>query len=154
MASSPGRLFNVTIWNPSGSDKTFKLTETVTNPSGYPLQWIRFDCQSAPGCQAGPGEDNWLSDNDKALITTPSLTSGSVSIYIDAVARSGSFPVTFVAIDSDNGNTYSTLATILIFAEGLSEFAAWQLVGLLIIAIIFIAYFNMDMKGKKTKRRK
>jgi hypothetical protein len=62
--------------------------------------------------------------------------------------RSGSFPVTFVATDQSDIRTYSAIAAILIFAEGLDEFAAWQLIGLVLIALAILYYSDFSATKK------
>ncbi|MBI4174874.1 MAG: hypothetical protein HY517_04470, partial [Candidatus Aenigmarchaeota archaeon] len=153
LGAFPGRSFNVTAWNPSNSDKIFELAATTTNPNGHPLQWTNFDCAGEFGCEAGPVPgDAWLTDDDKARLTAPSLTSRQVSVSVATAAKSGQFPITFVA--TENGNSYSTVGTLLIFAEGLNEFAAWQLGALVLIVIALLYYSDFFSTGRGMKKKK
>ncbi|MFA4819454.1 MAG: Ig-like domain-containing protein [Candidatus Aenigmatarchaeota archaeon] len=143
-------VFSVTVYNPKegAANKIFDVTSSTTSPI-FSFQWIEFKCTEG-GCIVDP--DN----NDKVQLDMPPESQKSFSVSVSTVARTGSFPITFVATDPD-GNTYSTLATILVFAEGLDEFAAWQLIILVIIAIAFIAYYKIDLghrKKRKTSKRK
>ncbi|MBI4173351.1 MAG: hypothetical protein HY519_01400, partial [Candidatus Aenigmarchaeota archaeon] len=129
--AQPGEIFEITAINPKGEEKIFELSATTSEPNGYPLPWIRFDCQSGPDCEAGPGPG--LPTDDYARLTVPSGLSRSVSVVMSTAARSGSFPVTFVGTYTEvvegqtRTNTLTAIGTLLVFAEGLDEFAAWQL---------------------------
>ncbi len=152
LGAQPGKSFNVTAWNPGNTDKTFEVAATTTESNGFPLPWTLFQCESA-GCEAGPvAGDPWLTNDDKARLTAPSLTSRSVTVFVATAAKSGAFPITFVA--TANGNSYSAVGTLLIFAEGLDEFAAWQLAGLMMIVIAVLYYSDFSMAKTANRRKK
>jgi len=150
LSAQPGDVFNVTAINPKGENKTFELSATTTDPNGYPLPWIKFQCNSQIGCEAGPGPG--LPNDDYARLTVPTGLSRSVFVTMATAARSGSFPVTFVA--AEGSNTFTATGTLLIFAEGLDEFAAWQLAGLMLIVVAILYYSDFLNAKKRPKRRK
>jgi len=139
--------FTLTIYNPKEGvvDKIFNITATTTSPI-FNFQWIEFRCTEA-GCTVDPV------NNDKVELTIAPESQKSFSMLVSTLARSGSFPITFVAEDTD-GYTFSTTASILVFAEGLSEFASWQLIILVIAVVVLIAYYKLDLGHKKKRTPK
>ena len=70
-------------------------------------------------------------------VTVPAVGSKEVQVLLtnEASSRTGMYPVNFV----DAGNNLQGKGTLLVFAEGLSEFAAWQLIALLLGAVAIFA---------------
>ncbi len=151
LGDRPGQIFVLTIWNPTDTQRDFRLQAASNNPQQYPLAWISLDCNNDFNCwdeerkTAGPAPnddpDGWVSsgEDDKVFIQVGSLTSRSINVVMPNAAKSGSFPTSFVAEDVTEGRYFSVIGNILIFAEGLEEFQAWQIIILLgLAAVIFI----------------
>ena len=141
--------FTITVYNPKETPETrnFDVTATTTSTI-FNMGWIGLTCtqneQPVDGCTLG---------DNKVTLTVPAQGQMSFDIDVSTVARSGTFPITFVATDTE-GNTYSTAVSISVFSEGLSEFAAWQLIILVIIVIGLIVYYKPDLGHKPKKRAK
>ena len=159
LSAQPGDIFELTAINPRDEEKAFEIEATTTDTNGYPLPWISFACNSQPGCEAGPGPG--LPNDDFARLTVPAGLSRSVFVTMSTAARSGSFPIRFrgtyteIAGGNTVENTFVVIGTLLIFAEGLDEFAAWQLaiLVLLVIAVLYYSGFGSPGSGKTKKKR-
>jgi len=143
LGAQPGTVFDVTIWNPKeGSDRTFNVQPLV--PDAYVLSWINFQC---PVGQSGCSVDSV--NDDMATLVVPQVSSRTIQVAMPSAVRSGAYSVTFVA--TENSVQYSTLGVLLIFVEGLDEFAVWQLAGLFVIAAGIFAYSRNDVKVRKRR---
>ena len=157
LSSQPGDVFEVTAINPRDEEKVFNIQALTTDPNSYPLPWIRFTCNSI-GCEAGPGQG--MPNDDYARLTVPAGLQRSVFVSMSTAARSGQFPVEFrgtytEVVDGNTvTNTFSAIGTLLIFAEGLDEFAVWQLAGLMLIVIAILYYSDFLSVKKRPKRKK
>ncbi|MBI3190672.1 hypothetical protein HYZ41_03130 [archaeon] len=127
-------IFTVTMWNPKDTGMNYDFSiSTVSSDQSFALGFLK------------PTTDK--------LYVDPS-SSGVINVYLSDIGagRSGSFKMKFKATDSF-GKEYSSVNYMLIFAEGLNEFAAWQLIVLAAAgALIFCKIGNTGMK-QKTKRR-
>ncbi|MEK6888257.1 MAG: Ig-like domain-containing protein, partial [Candidatus Aenigmatarchaeota archaeon] len=142
---SMNNAFTVTVINPkeAPATKSFEVTASTTSPV-FNMGWIDFRCT----------EDGCTDSGDKITLDIPAQGQKLFVVDVITIGRSGSFPITFVAKDMTNGYTYSTTASILVFAEGLSEFAAWQLIILVIIVIALIVYYELDLGHRKKIKEK
>lgn len=138
--------FTVTVWDPQ--TRTYALGMTNAKPEHTFLagadRWIEFVCPSAPvSCSADKLQ---LSGIQSGSETPPQFT---VRLTTKAAVRAGNFPVRFTA--SATGITPAeTEATIKVFAEGLNEFALWQLAVLVILSTAFVYRQSIGKKRNST----
>lgn len=128
----PGKIFDLTMINPTDSFSQFTVAATTTDPNNYPLAWINFVC---------PG-GNCNTDGVTATLDVERQSSVSLEVEMPTAVKSGAFPVTFVATAPDS-STYPAIGNILIFSEGLTEFSNIQLIGLVALAISFVVYYSL-----------
>ncbi|MFH0949029.1 MAG: hypothetical protein V1802_00910, partial [Candidatus Aenigmatarchaeota archaeon] len=109
--------FNINVFNPRDqSDYTLDIIPAPN--SGFTKQWITCkNCYVPIEIDAGD--------------------SISVPVRLDIAARAGIYPLTITA--TDDSETYSDDAVLMIYAESLPEFSLWQLAVLLAAGIVIYA---------------
>ena len=134
--------FSVTIYDPDS--RAFTLTMINDDPSQAYLvsvPWVTFVCPGLPVvCTSATQLDN-----------LPASTPVTVKLTTDASKREGTYPIKFT------GTTAGILpvtnkGVLIVTSEGLSEFAAWQLVALLLFASAVFAVINS--RGKQIRRKR
>ena len=120
--------FFIDIWNPTNAQKTYNIEIAPPPESSFVSSWLRFDCGSVTPCTV---------NNNMLSLTVPAVSSKEAFVYLtnEASSRAGVYPVSFV----DAGNNLQGRATMLVFAEGLSEFASSQIFALLLGALALLA---------------
>ena len=128
--------FTVVFWNPRlDALNNMKIEMTSANPQI--MAWINF---------AGYNDivDPFRVDSLQRKIFT---------VEMPVAARSGKYPVDFTVTNKDKpSEQYTNTGTIYIFAEGLPEFQAWQLLVLIFAAPII--FWKMSMFDAKTRRKR
>ena len=119
--------FLLNVWNPTDFTKAYNIEIRPQSDQGFVASWLSFDCGSVAQCSVS---SNILS------ITVPAVDSREVQVMLtnEASSRSGIYPVNF----ADSGGLQGK-GTLLVFAEGLSEFAAWQMLALVLFASVIFA---------------
>lgn len=132
--------FNITVWNPLDAQSFDLLMSTDGADIQYVLEWLSLRCATIAGCTAS---------GSSAILAVDSVSSGSVFADMSVAGRSGIYPIKFTA--STGSNDYGATGTIQIFAEGLSEFSAWQMAAAVIIMVMFIWYKPEFITGRRRK---
>jgi len=135
------KAFDVSVWNPLGAAISGTLTMTTLKPEqSYILGWL--DLQGDTG------------GTHSTPLYVDSLNSATKTVTLNNIgaARSGAYTLRFTAADQSTGKQYVGTAALLVFAEALSEFAAWQLLILALIALL-VFYKYGDLREEKVKNR-
>ncbi len=129
------QIFTVTFWNPKNAMNNMKIEmESPTTPQV--LAWINF---------AG--------DGDSRTFSAPALSPTTFTVEMPVAARAGKYPIDFTVTNLDTQEQYRNTGTLFIFAEGLPEFQAWQLLILIAIAPLVLWKTNFFEPGKARKRK-
>lgn len=125
--------FTATVWDPE--IRSYSLDMANAKREHVFLagadRWIEFVCSPPAVCSA---DKLHLSNIQSGSEVPPQFT---VRLTSKAATRAGNFPVRFTA--SALGVTPAEAeATIKVFAEGLNEFALWQLAVLVILSMILV----------------
>ncbi|MDI6720849.1 MAG: hypothetical protein QMD85_00560, partial [Candidatus Aenigmarchaeota archaeon] len=133
------------VWNPQEA-KTYELAmSSVDEEKEYVLEWMSLRCEGA-GCRT---------DDDTAILNVDGISSMTIFADMSVAGKSGIFPIKFVAVDSnDTEKEYEGRGTLQIFAEGLPEFAEWQLAVAMILLTIFIWRRPEILEGRRMKHGK
>jgi hypothetical protein len=119
-------IFKLTLYNPQNT-AAFTIRMNSQDPNGWPLPWIIFDCD-------GNGDCGYIDlNNDIAVMNVDAASSGTIFVNMSSGGRAGVYPIEFIA-NKTALDKYTTIGTLMIFAESLDEFAVWQLVVILLIA--------------------
>ena len=144
------KTFDVTIWNPkNAADYTLEMATTKPPEDLLVLGFLDIEGDT------GTLPDRISGDHkvDAIHVDAVSWQTRRVSLSNDVGAgRSGAFGLRFVATDKVTEKNYIAFGNLLIFAEGLDEFAAWQLVVIMLI-VVLIYYRYGDNIAKEAKKR-
>ena len=114
-------IFIVTVWNPAGANQ-YQLDMTAIREDEYPLPWVEFVCEN-PECT--------VNADHRVTINVDAESSNYAIVYLEQAVRAGVFPIRYIA--DDGSEQLTATSTLLIFAEGLSEFSLYQFIALIII---------------------
>ncbi|GEM_PF-5882252 len=129
--------FTVVFWNPRlDALNNMKIEMTSTNPQV--MAWINF---------AGY--------NDAVdPFSVPALQRAAFTVEMPVAARSGKYPIDFTVTNNNMpSEQYKNTGTIYIFAEGLPEFQAWQLIILIFAAPLIFWKMNFFEQGKIRRKK-
>ncbi len=119
--------FLLNVWNPTNL-RTYNIEIRPSPDQDFVSSWLRFECGAAPACSV---------TNNVLTVTVEAVNNRGVQVMLtnESSSRSGTYPVNFV----DSGNRIQGIGTLLVYAEGLSEFQAWQLIALILGAAAIFA---------------
>ena len=131
--------FLLNVWNPTADVKIYNIEIKPTPNNEFVATWLRFECGPVPQCQV---------DRNILTVTTPAVDSKEVQVMLtdEASSIAGIYPVDF----ADNAKNLHGEGTLLVFAEGLSEFQAWQLVVLLLASLVI--FFIVGKEGTRKSK--
>lgn len=140
-------VFNVTMKNPLESETIGELREyNLVMSAGnvgqdYIISWLNMT--DINGNSIGTS----VADGISADLLISNYNSTTIRVKMDTAGRSGIFPIKFTAITFVDGESkqYTSTGTIMIFAEGLDEFAPWQAA----VAMIFGGFIFFILVKKK-----
>jgi cysteine-rich repeat protein len=124
------KVFDVTFWNPLTTPMNdLQLRMDSEDAQEYPVNWLHFD---SGGVNLGKIIDHF---------SVSGLSSRTYSVVLEEAGRSGKYTAVFTVSDNPQQVIVAkNSGRLYIFAEGLPEFAFWQLLVAFVIAgaIIFI----------------
>ncbi|MFH0832596.1 MAG: hypothetical protein V1900_02680 [Candidatus Aenigmatarchaeota archaeon] len=124
-------VFNVTIWNPVDTSHVYDLEMKNSDPTqDYLTHWTRFEYDNDKIVQHPLA----LTDLNRAKAFMGSMDSASTIVQLteDASSVAGVYPIKFTA----TGSYLEGEGTLMVYAEGLNEFAVWQLFFLMMFATL------------------